>query len=484
MKTGSLVATDRIVSLDLQRGVAIWIMVMLHAFEHTYDYAWAARAPERILELPKLTLVIGGFVAYFGSWLAYFLLISSTVAALGFARRVAAGHDARVARNKQLITGACILLMEIIVGSLLLNFLSRKLQTGSWGDLTSFRNSFFSMGTLDMIGWSTIVTAFITYWLLRNGGVLKVRRNLLIYAGLTIGVIVLSPVIHHWVDGMNWRIPPASELPAHLTMGDHAHWPSVYVQRYNASLWAWFCTIIAGDLEPLFPYLAMAFAGSTVGLAVASLRNDRRVPNIGIIASIVLFAIGIPFILSQGATFGNNRPRPGEFLTMLGGQLFVVSLYLRQVEYRERSQQFAQGFFARRMRLWGMVSLSIFLLSGVVELAPRYLAGLFIRLTGGQVQSPFLSSAFGLGQEYKAILFAVFAMLFFDRLIVWWSRVNFKYSLEWFIVAITSLYTRERSQRLHVDKLINQHARPQVAGVQNAAEVLSVVVLPGDAPKQ
>jgi hypothetical protein len=390
--------------------------------------------------------------------MAYFLLISSTVSALSFARWAAAGKDVRIVRNKQLITGACILVVGLITNGFLSGYLSTALQTGNWLDTDPIRKSLFGIYTLQIIGYSTIVTALISYLLMRNGGVLKVRRNLLIYAGLTIGVIVLSPVIQHWVDNMNWLVPPPPT--GKLLMGNYERWPGVYVQQYNASLRAWVCTTLAGDLEPLFPYLSTAFAGSVVGIALATRRNDRRLPKIGLLVSGAMFVLGIALMvfLKQGFQFANNRPMTGQYLMLLGGQLFVVCLLLRLVEYRGRTQQFAQGRFGRTMRLWGMASLSIFSLGIPIMLIPRYLVGSAIRLAGGQIPDAFLSSAFGFGQEHWAILFALFVVVFFNVLIVLWSRVNFKYGLEWLIVVITGAYTRERSQRLRVDKLLNQRS--------------------------
>ncbi|NPD90515.1 MAG: hypothetical protein HGN29_17515, partial [Asgard group archaeon] len=82
----------RIASLDFQRGIAIWLMTFLHAFEHVYDYNWVKNDPKVILNLPKIALLIGLIVGFFASWNAYFLLISSTVNSLSMTKKAMTGQ--------------------------------------------------------------------------------------------------------------------------------------------------------------------------------------------------------------------------------------------------------------------------------------------------------------------------------------------------------------------------------------------------------
>jgi hypothetical protein len=433
------------------------MVILLHSFNAVYNYDWAVKSQDKILQLPKYVLAIGGLVSFVGSWMAYFLLISCTVSALGFARRVMSGKDIRVARNKQLVTGVAILLVSILSSAILNGILSKGIRTGVWTDLSSVRNWPFSMGTLHMIGYAAIITALISYFLLRNGGVNKVWRNVAIYAGLALLVVILSPLVQMWIDHMPWAVPPPPETGtgSKLMMVSYSQWPSSYVQRYNASLKSWICTVLAGDLEPFFPYLATAFAGSAIGLALAGLRSDRRVPKLGLLVGAVSLVTGVSILLlgHQKFTFGNSRPGAGEYLAMLGVQLLIIFVYLLRVEYRGLAPRFAQDFVGRRMRLWSMASLTLFCLD-VFMLLPRFIAGLFMRLIGVQIADPFITGVFGYGQEHWAILFAIFSMFCYDQMVYWWSRVSFKYSLEWCVVAFNALLTGERSQRLDVGKVL------------------------------
>jgi len=65
-------------------------------------------------------------------------------------------------------------------------------------------------------------------------------------------------------------------------------------------------------------------------------------------------------------------------------------------------------------------------------------------------------SAFKIGEEYKTLIFAVIAILFFELLIYLWSKVNFFLSFEWFITKSVSLVTKQTTYRLEVNAMMNK----------------------------
>ncbi|NHJ32671.1 MAG: hypothetical protein FK732_07405 [Asgard group archaeon] len=446
--------SKRIASLDFQRGVAIWLMTFLHGFEHVYDYNWMKNDPEAIFNLPKIVLLIGLIVGFFASWNAYFLLISSIVNSLSMTKKAAYGQDPRSVLGKQIITGFSILVIGCIVNSFGYGgYFGMAIRTGNWRNVYPIWSGFFAMYTLQIIGWCIIFNGLIHYLLMRNNGYERYHRNMFIYLLLALFVIIMSPFIHNWVDNMNWKLP--TYIPPEVGIGDNMKWPSVHFQANNASFKSWFFSLIAGDLEPLFPYLATSFIGSMVGLSLAKPKPHRRFPLVGGVISILLMALGGMFILLGFLTLGNNRPALGNYLLMLGGQLGVVFLLLRLVEFRGKGQEFANRRFVKHFRLWGMASLSIFSLA-IFGLLPRWILGSLYNLVYSSDANLLSSSIFSYGEENKALTVAIVVIISFELLVYLWSRINFKYGFEWIVIRLQSLNKKHHSSRLNVDLIINK----------------------------
>ena len=443
----------RIASLDFQRGLAIWLMTFLHAFEHLYNYTWVKKNPEEVLELPKVVLLVGLFVGFFASWNAYFLLISSIVNSLAMTKKVASGQSAKRMLLKQIITGFGIVLVGYLSNSFgYIGYFGNVIRYGRWGDAYPIWSGFFGMYTLQIIGYCMIITGVLHYVLIRNDGYLKFKRNLLVYGLLAIVIIVVSPFIHNWVDNLPWEAP--TYIPPEVGLGDNYQWPSVHFQANNASFKAWILSLLAGDMEPLFPYLATSFSGAMVGLCLARPKPHKRLPLIGGGIALLLMTLGGVFMLLGFVTLGNNRPDTGNFLLMLGGQLGVVFLLLRLIEYRGRGEQFANRKIVKHFRLWGMISLSVYCLA-IFELLPRWIIGTTYNLLYSSETNLLHSSLFGYGEEYKAMLIAVAIILSFELVVYSWAKSNFKYSFEWFIIKLQGFSTKLSSHRLNVELIMN-----------------------------
>ncbi|MEA2071553.1 MAG: hypothetical protein U9O98_09720 [Asgard group archaeon] len=442
----------RLASLDFQRGLAIWIMTLLHSFEHLYDYGWVKKNPESIFDLPKIVLIVGLFIGFFASFNSYFLLISSTVNALSVSRKVA-GKKMTLNQviTKQILTGIALVVISILNSAFgYRGYIGTSLRTGNWGNITPMWKDIFTIHTLEIIGWSIVINAIILGLLFQNEGVKKLKRNLLIYAGLFLGIVIATPFIHTWIDNLAWSVPtnPPEEL------ADPYSWPSPYFQYYNASFKAWLCKILAGDMEPFFPYLATSFAGSIIGLSLAQDNPPKKLSLYGAIGAGGCMGFGGLFIGLNMYNLSNHRSRLGNYLLLLGAQIGIVMLLLWLVEFRGKSNVFAQRPIVKHFRLWGMVSLSIYCLQ-IIEIFPRWLLTIFLGLFSTPINL-LESSVFGFGQEYLAVLVSIYIICFFEFIVYLWSQSDFKFSFEWFIIRLASLSSNKISNRLDVDLLMNK----------------------------
>lgn len=452
--TAEVPKLERIASLDFLRGIAIFFMTFAHAFYHVYDYKWVIDDPSLLLTYPKLFLVFGLFIAYLGSWNTFFLFLSAIVNTLGISKSAYNNKNLEQVLYKKLIAGGLLVIFGQIIESFGYYGYFGYLVQGKIKSTDTYEiwSAFFAMMTIQIIGWSLIIISLINYLLLRRGGHKRLLRNILIYAVLTLLVLITTPFAHNWIDSMNWKIPPS--LPAYeYTVVTDLHWPNPHVQAYNASLKTWLLVFIGGDLEPLLPCLATAFVGAIIGLVLALPAPPIKLIKIGTIGGIlsiilgsVLIAAGIPFSIM------NERTAMTTELIQLGGQILVVMLFLRMIEFRGRGEKFANRKVVRYIRKWSMITLSIFWLE-LYDIFPKWTLNL---LLGKKTGLNFFNRIFGYGQLTLAFLVAVYSILWYDVLIRLWAKVNFKYSYEWFLLQFQKLGAKTYTPRLNVDLILNK----------------------------
>lgn len=442
---------ERIATLDFLRGFAIFCMTLMHTFEHLYDYTWVKKDVNKILEeLPLPILILGLIFGFFMAWNSLFLLISSIVNALSITNRARKGVPIQHIISKQIITGIGILLAGVFADNLgYWGYFGQSILTGDWKNLRPLWQRFFTINTLQMIGWSMIITGIIHALLMRKEGFKKFIRNIFVYAGLVIGVLVVTPFLHNWVDNMQWVVP---ENPP-PSIYDNTKWPSEYFQAENASFKTWILAILAGDLQPIFPYIGTAFIGSMLGLTFARTKPVKRLPLIGGLSGLGIMGIGGIFLKYGFYSLSNGRPAMGNYLVIFGGEICAIMLLLWLVEYRGKSNKFANNFVIKHFRLWGMASLTIYCLQ-ILEILPRYVLSTFISF-----HTPINlleSSLFGYGKEYLAFLVGVFVIIYFESLVYIWSKFNFRYSFEWFIVKMQNIGNSATPKRLDVDLIMDK----------------------------
>ena len=130
----------------------------------------------------------------------------------------------------------------------------------------------------------------------------------------------------------------------------------------------------------------------------------------------------------------------------------VVMLFLRIVEYRGKSEKFANNLIVKHFRLWAIASLSIFWLE-IVDLFPKWILNIIF---AKKIGKNLFEHSLGYGYFTIALGVGAFSFLFYELIVFLWSRVNFKGSFEWFLINLQAIGSKTKSKRLNVKALLNQ----------------------------
>lgn len=433
--------SKRIASLDFARGLAIFLMTFFHSFSHVFDHSWFLEDSDKLFDYPKIVLIPLVILLYLGSWNSFFLLISCCVNTLGMIRGANRKANLEQMLIKRLVTGIFLLAIDIFTEGVLYNgYFGTAIVSKDWGNFNPFLDSFYKIKTLQIIGWSIIVTSIIIYFLLRKDGHERFRRNIIIVGLLTLAVFISTPVIHNLVDNMPWVVPEGLQ-----------GWPEVEVQTHNASFKTWLMVIVAGNVEPLFPYLATGLVGSMLGLSLGREKPTKVLAKRWFYVSLLLIASGISLFLMGLPMSISLRPTLPSYLIQLGGQLGLIILLIYLVEYKNKGKEFADKKIVRFFRRWGMVALTIYTLE-IYDLVP----GTFLNLMLGKAtQVNFLENVFGFDKIYLAMIVGIHSMIWYEVLIRLWSKINFKWSMEWMLLKIQYSFSKQKSRRLDVNYVLH-----------------------------
>lgn len=432
---------QRIASLDFARGLAIFLMTFFHSFSHVFDHSWYVENPDKLFDYPKIVLIPLVVLLYLGTWNSFFLLISCCVNTLGMVKGASKKTNLEQMLMKRIVTGVFLLCIDVLTeGVLYGGYLGTAFISGDWNNFEPFLQSFYKIKTLQIIGWSIIITSIVTYFLLRKNGQEEFRRNMKTLGMLTLVVLIFTPIIHTLVDNMAWVVPEGLQ-----------GWPEVEVQIHNASFKTWLMVIVAGNIEPLFPYLATGLVGSMLGLSLGREKLVKDFAKIWLFTSIMLIGSGIALFLMGQPMSVAMRPTLPSFLIQLGGQVGLIILLIYLVECKDKGKNFANKRIVRSIRRWGMVALTIYTLE-IFDLVP----GTFLNLILGKAtQVNFLENVFGFDKIYLAMIVGIHSMIWYEALIRLWSKINFKWSLEWILLKIQYSFSKQKSRRLDVNYVLN-----------------------------
>ncbi len=454
----------RIASLDFQRGLAIWMMVFLHVFDHIWNYS-GVEVDDLFTNLNFGLSLIMIIMAFFGGFAGYFILISSVVNSLATTRSALKGTPPGKLLFKRILTGVGILLAGRITETFgYYGYFGRVLRSGdsilaasTWTDpfaLSFFWRRIFLMEALQIIGWCQIITGIIAFFIVRNGGEKKFIRNLIIYSASAVAIFVATPFMWNWIDNLEWANLPSMELITDWNIPSanpdyHNTWPSEVLQSENASFLTYICVILSGDLYPIFPFLATSFIGSAWGLLLAKPKPSKRLPLYGGLTTLGIFGVGAVLNISLGFDISFQRPPMQYFFLLLGAQFGLMILLLWLVEYRGKAHKFGNNIIVKYFRLWGTIALSVFSLQ-IWSLVPRAILNPLFSINLMNEKFELLTGG------WWVLMFAVLTILCYDLLFWLWAQINFIFSFEWFIIKLGSIPTRSVSKRLNVKEILHE----------------------------
>ncbi len=386
---------ERIHSLDAMRGMAIMLIIVMHAAIYNF-------ANIHLLDFsnPPLTVVLMSFM---GLWGGIFFLYSTLVNTVMTMQRTGSDKGRNVLRYL-IITGVIYLalhyLIIFILGRWSIDFEHNQphLTLTAW----FFRNfsfrfppirTLFDGSSISTVGLNLIMAGGILFLLFRKGGQERVLRNYFIVTTLIVLLMLLSFV----------------RIDMYPTYSDLANtgraWPGL-VQSF-----------LLEKPYPLIPYLAYGFAGMLLGLILYH-RHHGLLWKMVLPLGLVLASYGLWGMMQHESSISR-----ADFFWYYKthfelGLFLLLFITLRYVFSRI---SLSNGFWTL-VRLFSRVSLTVYLLETTLSEWLRYVAFYVYKDWDQTVNG--------------CLLFGAANLIVWAGIIWLWQRAGFRYSLEYYWTVI------------------------------------------------
>ncbi|TFF88052.1 MAG: hypothetical protein EU549_03730 [Promethearchaeota archaeon] len=423
----------RFASIDFLRGLAIWLMILVHTVMRWYDRTWIEAGG---VEVPGILLVLMILLIVIGGSAGFFLMVSAIGNMISMWRNLEKGISIKGLFLKQVLGGLLLLvfamLVEAIIGykGALGQLVISEWEYGVW----AYRYRFFHMETIHTIAFCIIINGIVQVILSRNNGFKKIKRNVIIYAILAVICVILTipiyNIVRYFIPGYPLGLNPETGIPV--------QYPLIGISGLGDFLASFFLFPIAGNPEPLFPFLAISFIGSIIGILMCKEKPSKSFPKKGMYIGFAMFIIGAVGVVTAIATgfetFGNFLANfwnitglyPNSwfwwFICVNGIAIILILLIIRCVEFRGIGADFAKKtIYFRRI---GFVAFSIYSFQ-FLDCLPRFLYGLIPGIpTYPTMMGP------------QVILLIPLVFLTWELILRLWEKVNFTGGLEWSIGVI------------------------------------------------
>ncbi|MHA1221586.1 MAG: hypothetical protein ACTSQB_07620, partial [Candidatus Heimdallarchaeota archaeon] len=412
---------------------------------------------------------------FFGGLAGFFLLISSASNMISMFRDLENGSRIRSLVFKQIFGGILLLIFAMICegitgyGALAGNFFKNldNLSNVNW-EIVNWRWNVFE--TIHTIAWCLIFNGIIQ-GLLSLRGNWRNRRNLIIsYIIMAVAVVALTQPVW-WAVG---QIVPGFPFGTYPISGHNIALPWIGTETFWEIFRTPFLGVFSGYIEPLFPYLAISFVGSIIGIVLSKPKEEinKKFPRQLFLVGLTMFiagVIGLVFVfvnvinqdpvagfdnaMSLYLNFGSHRYLSADnlsysftippfswlaqFMGVNGFSIILIAILLRLIEFRGISHKFAER--TKIIRRFGTVAFTNY--------NNQWIFFIIWELT---------SLMFYQTHYQKLLWFGMFVVIILTisiySLILWgWEKIGYILSLEWFIRTIANNAVPLRRQRFPED---------------------------------
>ena len=416
----------RIQTFDLLRGFAILAVVIIHRVWFDF-YSQHGEAQG---------LSVGFFLfSLFSSMAGIFFCISGAVNTYVNYDRLKGGKlTSRQFLLNSFVTGITLTVIGLLFRYFLLRSFDNVVSVNGAGEVLSYNETgvlpymilygvypskfniliLFQTGTIQMIGYSIVAVSILLVLFQKLRGLNDpgpVRRAFLI---LGIAIFLISGLTYQFLWG-----------PAQRAIAD---------ENFIA---IFFLHPLVFGLFPIFPHLAFGFFGASFGVAFAQKDADPREVLRSLMRFwVVLFVLGVAIlaVVIPRGLFDTWYFAWGRKLAQLGFYFFLFWLGMKLIDYQP------EGIRERRMKVLrplvtiGRVTLTVFILEGVVAVSlQRLIAPLW----------PAWNASVG-----NAALFGLINLAVWMVIIAIWKRVGFVGSVEWIYATLVRSLSGKKTSKV------------------------------------
>jgi len=462
MKAPSYAPMKRFASIDFLRGLAIFIMIFLHMVG---DYLDIDTLLADVNQIPLINIVALIVLPLLGGLAGLFLIASSISNMLSMQKNLQQGKSIGSIVVKQIIGGIVLLFFAMLtegftgyhgtIGNFILNLNNPPLSFNMDIAMTQWA----TFEAIHTIAWCVILNGIVQGLLSIRGWWKKPKRQMLIYVVLII--IVLASTKFIWTGIYNGiKGTDGIGFPwGHNVDGTFLSNPNLRTSGFSAVIIGIFVNPLAAPMEPIFPYLAVSFMGSIIGIAIsqpkkALFKGFAKTVLLTGFAMFTIGAIGTVFELANIMTgidsiggdgfgagvefyryisfhrhwFPDATLAYSDYITSFawfwqtfitnGFSIMLCTMILYLVEFRGRGSYFAKK--SGYIRRYGIIAFSNYNNQWIYYFPVLMLGeiGLHHMLWG------------------KTFLSILITFVLYTIVLYLWGLVNYRFSFEWFMKSI------------------------------------------------
>ena len=293
----------RFASIDFLRGLAIFIMLFLHMVG---DYLDIDTLLARVNQIPLINIVALIVLPFLGGLAGLFLVASSISNMVSMQKNLERGKRVGQIVAKQIVGGIILLIFAMMtegltgyhgsIGYFILNLNNPPLRF----EIVYAMRQWATVEAIHTVAWCVILNGIIQGLLSMRGGWKKPRRQMLIYVFLIVVVLVATPFV--WSGINNWIIgtdgitgfPWGRYADGAALSNPDLRTSEIQSSRFLAILVGIFLSPLAAPMEPIFPYLAVSFMGSIIGIAISQPKKVlfKRFSSTFLLSGLAMFITG------------------------------------------------------------------------------------------------------------------------------------------------------------------------------------------------